>query len=42
MTETLKQDNLINGPSALEILNFLVDSGSIALDGVEIQMKKTL
>ena len=41
MTETLKQDNLINGPSALEILNFLVDSGSIDLDGVEIQMKKT-
>ena len=39
MTETLKQDNLINGPSALEILNFLVDSGSINLCDVESAMR---
>lgn len=41
MTEKRKDDNLIQQPSAEQILNFLVENGTISLDGVEEQMKQT-
>ena len=41
MTDVLKSENLIQNASAEQILNYLVDSGSIDLDGVAESMKKT-
>ena len=41
MTDKRKDDNLIQQPSGEQILNFLVENGTISLDGVEEQMKQT-